>query len=301
MNTYTTIIDGTAYTFEPVAQLDSDTYSALLKEAKNVRNRITIPDSISVDDFTLIPCAIGKKAFLSSKALRQISLPAAVTLIDDWAFGKCSSLRSVIIRGSSDVIFGRGAFEEDESLESICIGYDKADDKACLLALAAGRMGMAHLLDPALVKTTGWYEAWDRALCTIIDSDDEAGYYELFLCGEEDITYSYQEFVARSRFRKVLLALNRVAHPEGLSTPFRQKFVSYISDRGLFETWQVIKTHYADDLRMIQLLCDIGAVNRTNIDRFIEAAEGLAVIKAFLIVYKRNNYPQDDFFGGLEL
>ena len=72
MNIYTTVIDGTTYTLEAMDMQSDGAYSAAIREAKNVRGRITIPDSISCGGVTLIPCAIGKKAFLSSKALRQI-------------------------------------------------------------------------------------------------------------------------------------------------------------------------------------------------------------------------------------
>ena len=40
---------------------------------------------------------IGKKAFLSNKLLKEISLPESVVRIDDWAFAYCAKLARVIL------------------------------------------------------------------------------------------------------------------------------------------------------------------------------------------------------------
>ena len=42
---------------------------------------------------------IGNKAFISSKAVRTVILPASVRHIGDWAFARCSNLRSVKLCG----------------------------------------------------------------------------------------------------------------------------------------------------------------------------------------------------------
>ena len=40
---------------------------------------------------------IGKKAFLSNKMLKEISLPESVARIDDWAFAYCAKLARVVL------------------------------------------------------------------------------------------------------------------------------------------------------------------------------------------------------------
>lgn len=61
---------------------------------------------------------IGKKAFLSNKMLKEISLPESLARIDDWAFAYCAKLKRVILPYHRMEI-GQGIFRDCFLLEQI--------------------------------------------------------------------------------------------------------------------------------------------------------------------------------------
>ena len=56
-------------------------------------SRVVIPDTIDGMQIT----KLDRKAFLSSKPLREICLPAGLKEIGDWAFAYCSNLKRVVL------------------------------------------------------------------------------------------------------------------------------------------------------------------------------------------------------------
>lgn len=62
--------------------------------------------------------SIAKKAFLSKKYLRSVTVPASVEEVGDWAFAHCDALREVHF-GGRDVRFGKAVFLECPSLRAI--------------------------------------------------------------------------------------------------------------------------------------------------------------------------------------
>ena len=60
-------------------------------QGRAVESRMEIPDEIEGLPVT----KIEKKAFLSSKQLKEIILPRKLKSIGDWAFAYCSQLKSV--------------------------------------------------------------------------------------------------------------------------------------------------------------------------------------------------------------
>ncbi|MBR5762643.1 MAG: leucine-rich repeat protein, partial [Lachnospiraceae bacterium] len=62
-------------------------------------SRLTVPATVKPEDGSgdLPVTAIDKKAFLGLRGLRDITLPATVTDIGDWALSQCIHLTNVTI------------------------------------------------------------------------------------------------------------------------------------------------------------------------------------------------------------
>ena len=76
------------------------------------------PDQ-TIEESGLLPVkSIAKKAFLSKKYLRSVTVPDTVEEVGDWAFAYCDALREVHF-GGRDVRFGKAVFMECPSLQVI--------------------------------------------------------------------------------------------------------------------------------------------------------------------------------------
>lgn len=73
----------------------------------------------TLEDSELLPVkSIAKKAFLSKKYLRNVTVPDTVEEVGDWAFAHCDALREVNF-GGRDVRFGKAVFLECPGLRAI--------------------------------------------------------------------------------------------------------------------------------------------------------------------------------------
>ncbi len=299
-------IGGTDISFAVLEKGPEGAAHVSLTEARRVKSRVIIPDVIEHEGANYIVTQVGKKAFLSSKSLQFVSLPESVTYLDDWSFGKCINLRKLVIRGDNETVncplFGRGVFEDDERLTSICLGYEDDDDLSVLLGMVPEKLKSEHLFSAQDLGQDAWFDSWDKELLNFLAVPDDAGYDELALCGEEDIMYSFPEYVSRSRRRKATLVLNRLMNDYLLSDKNYEDFGRYICGSALFDAWEVIKNDYAENMEMLEMFCHIGAINEGNIDEFLnDMGEEMAAAKAFLIGYKREHFSAGDAFDDLEL
>ena len=87
-----------------------------IKDYKGSSENVVIPDNF--DGFPVV--SIGEKAFQNNDSLVSVTISDSVTLIDRYAFGSCSKLKSVVIGKSVETI-SEYAFEDCESLEKIVI------------------------------------------------------------------------------------------------------------------------------------------------------------------------------------
>ena len=60
------------------------------------RGKDTVVEVPAIMDGCPVTC-IGKKAFLSNKMVKQISLPESILRIEDWAFAFCSKLSKILL------------------------------------------------------------------------------------------------------------------------------------------------------------------------------------------------------------
>ena len=120
---------------------DKDEYSAPAGSVQGVRitrfqglaGEVSIPAQIGGKPVLVI----GKKAFLSKKNLRKVTLPSCIRAVEDWAFAYCANLHTVefAARSTGYPEFGKSVFMECGKLSRLCLpGADEAT--SALLAAA---------------------------------------------------------------------------------------------------------------------------------------------------------------------
>lgn len=266
----------------------------------------------AVIDDCAVTC-IGKKAFLSNKMLRQITLPESVVRIDDWAFAYCAKLNKVILPYHRMEI-GQGIFKECFNLEQIvneCADEreSRTTDIAYLLAASMSRLDAFYLFDFENAGTADWLAQWDSRMMSVMEREDSEGFSKMLLCGEED--YGSKEnnldyYTEQRRREKVRLAMLRLMHDYGLEDSARTKLESYllahIKGQQTEETWRVILEEYGDELKYYQFLTKLGGVNADNFQPMMDdMGESHTEMKAYLMKYHSEQLRQEDAFAAFEL
>lgn len=256
---------------------------------------------------------IGKKAFLSNKMLRQISLPESVIRIDDWAFAYCTKLNKVILPYHRMEI-GQGIFKECLDLEQIVDeGADererKTTDIAYLLAATMSKLDAFYLFDFENAGGDDWISQWDNRMQSVMEREDSEGFSKMLLCGEED--YGSKEnnldyYIEQRRREKVRLAMLRLMHDYGLESSVRTKLevylLTHIKGCQSEETWKVILEEYGDDLRYYQFLTELGGVSADNFQAMMEdMGESHTEMKAYLMKYHSERHKKENAFAAFEL
>ena len=256
---------------------------------------------------------IGKKAFLSNKMLKQISLPESVMRIDDWAFAYCAKLSKIILPYHRMEI-GQGVFKDCFCLEQIvneCADEreNKTTDIAYLLAATMSRLDAFYLFDFENAGMNDWIAQWDSRMQSIMGAEDAEGFSKMLLCGEED--YGSKEnnldyYTEQRRREKVRLAMLRLMHDYGLTESVREKLKEYllahVKGQPTEETWKVVLEEYGDDLQYYRFLTELGGVNEDNFQAMMEdMGESHTEMKAYLMKYHSEHHTKEDAFAMFEL
>lgn len=256
---------------------------------------------------------IGRKAFLSNKTLRQISLPETIMRIDDWAFACCAKLARIALPYHRMEI-GQGILKDCFCLEQIVDeGADAREkrtaDTAYLLAAVMNRLDAFYLFDFENAGTSGWLAGWDARMMTVMRTADAEGFSKMLLCGEED--YGSREndldyYMEQRRREKVRLAMLRLMHDYGLSAPVRRELEEYllahVKGRRTEETWKVVLEEHGDDLLYYQFLTALGGVDADNFQAVLEDMGGSHTeMKAYLMKYHGGRHGGEDAFGAFVL
>lgn len=256
---------------------------------------------------------IGKKAFLSNKVLRQITLPESVARIDDWAFACCAKLAKIILPYHRMEI-GQGIFKDCFCLEQIVDeGADESEkrtaDIAWLLAATMSRLDAFYLFDFENAGTEEWIRQWDSRMESLMRKADSEGFSKMLLCGEED--YGSREnnrdyYMEQRRREKVKLAMLRLMHDYGLEQSVRTELESYllahIKGQQTEETWKVVLEEYGDDLWYYQFLTNLGGVNEDNFQAIMDdLGESHTEMKAYLMKYHSERHKEEDAFSAFVL
>ena len=163
-------------------------------------SRVVVPDEIEGFPVTII----DKKAFLSSKLLREVSLPRGLKKIGDWAFAYCSNLVYVWLprRGLS---LGKGVFKDCNSLEGVFYldGHGTSEQQSgMLLGTVPVKLEAEYLFTPGEAGSRSWIARYDAKLQEFLNQPDEDGYSKMVYCGEEDIMANMDLYLAERRRAK---------------------------------------------------------------------------------------------------
>lgn len=265
---------------------------------------------------------IGKKAFLGCKALRRVCVPDHCVRIGEWAFANCSNLEMVSLP-CRKIAFGQGVFKDDKALRNIYTteaeGFDTvrssdtasdasshAAQTAALLAAAVGSMDAAYLLAPEDAGTKEWIEKWDLAMGAVLYEADEEGYQKMVLCGEEDLSINYDDFISQKRRKKARLCLLRLLNPLGLSKERKAELEGYVKKhtKGCESeaAWEVILGEHGDDKVYFELFTSLGCVTEENFEGILaDFGERHAPMKSYLMEFHEAGIRTHDFFDSLSL
>ena len=267
---------------------------------------LSVPETVNYGGREYTVTGVLRKALLNSN-LKEISLPTSVKAIGDWAFSKAIHLKRFSLRGPVDdlskVTLGKGIFEGDTALESVCLGYETDDDLSKLLASTVSRLPAQFLLRTANLGTDEWYKSYDASLTAYIRESDFTGYSERILCGEEDISYDgigsvdgellgeTAAYVREKRKDKSALCLLRLMHDTNLSEEAKTVFSDYVKDHALGReddsAWQALKTFYGDSLEYVELYCNVVKPGKSEIGAMLADMGNHGIeVKSFLIGYK---------------
>lgn len=252
---------------------------------------------------------IDKKAFLSKKQLRKVTLPDTVEVVGDWAFAYCSSLHTVVFAetaGERSLIFGKSVFLDCDSLRFLYLRQPESAT-AALLAAAVTTAQAPYLLDAHEVGKEEWYRRWDARLEALLHAPDDEGYSKQVLCGEEDYgSTDLAAYESAQRKRKVRLLLLRCLYPAGVRPAFRAEMEAYLrahtAGSPQDETWQVVCREHGEERAYYELFAALGCVTQENLDELLaDAGNAYPELAAYLIRYKEEQLGHDDFFAGLSL
>lgn len=270
---------------------------------------------------------IGKKAFLSCKSLLKVTLPETIEVMEEWAFAYCSSLQSVVLP-KKKIEFGKGVFFHCNSLQEIrAVEFEEdtverggevgnIQDATVedvqnhlnpwkLLGVVPVLMDAEYLLAPWEAEETHWIEKWDARMLNVLNAEDGEGYSKVVLCGEEDLSASYEEFVEKKRQMKAQLSFIRLMNPYCLKAEIEQQLLTYVRTHTKNceseAAWEVAKQH-GDEKIYFEIFAETGCLSEENFDAVLEdLGQYHAEMKAYFIRYKENYMKKEDFFDSLSL
>ncbi len=267
---------------------------------------------------------IEKKAFLGLNHMVKCILPETIRLIQSFAFGQCGQLLKVVIkrnapeditgscgveeltRGSSSLTFEQGAFVSCRRLRHICIGRDEESQVAALLGAIPYKLEAEYLLMDSYIGSNDWFNKWDQKLLSYLAEDNEEGYINLVLCGEEDIKKSPSGFASEKKRKKAALCFLRLMNPDNITDTARSKYERYIlkhiKGSKSEEAWDALRLDFVEDMDYFKFFAELGGINKDNIDGMLkDLGEDNAEAKAFLMRYKNENFGENDIFDAFSL
>lgn len=270
---------------------------------------IIIPELI--EDCPVV--CIAKKAFLSNKLVKEISLPKSIYEIGDWAFARCDRLKKVSIP-FKNLNLGQSIFLDCISLEQIIDARGSDSDKktvdvSYLLAATMGILDAFYLFDLEAAGTPEWFKQWDVRMKNKMEMDDSDGFSKMLLCGEEDYGSNETDpeyYKHLKRMAKVRVAMLRLMHDYSLDREVADNLLKYllmhIKGNKHEETWKVVLDEHGDDKAYYEFLTEIGAVNENNLqDMLSDLGDRHTEMKAFLMKYNDKLNEGKDAFSAFEL
>lgn len=249
--------------------------------------------------------ALEKKAFLSCKTVKEITLPKTIEEIGDWAFAHAEQLRTIMIPNRV-LMRGKELFLGCVRLKEIVV-----DTRTDMRELGLGRMmsiavTVLHdyvLLDPLDMGSDEWIKRWDSKLLDLVGLDDLDGFEELWTCGEEDYEgkdYDIKSYPVEKRKMKLRIVYFRLLHPYKLLPQIEEELKTYLKTAP--ESWEIIQEEHPDDLEYYKLFANAGCITEENFDRLLaDLVNGSAEVKAYMLKYKDEHFEKKDAFSAFAL
>jgi hypothetical protein len=272
---------------------------------------LMLPDRI--EDTLVI--GIRKKSFLGCKSLQYVKLPSYLYHIEEWSFAQCSFLKTVVMP-KRKILFGQGVFLKDKRLRHLYLLEENRSlprifsieetQYANLLAASQQVLEAEYLLNPMAVGTKEWIDKWDFRMLSILHEEDEEGYQKMVLCGEEDLSANYEEYLAENRRRKARLSFIRLLNPIDMAAETKEELVNYLREhtKGCESeaAWEVVSKEFADEKSYFELLLELGCITNDNFDGILsDLGNRHAETKAYLINHREEHIGTEDFFDSLML
>lgn len=277
---------------------------AVIASCHVAESHVTVPDKI--DGFPVT--TIDKKAFLSSKLLKEVSLPRGLKKIGDWAFAYCSQLEHVWLP-KRNLSVGRGVFKECGRLSNICHLDDdsfKAKQTGRLLGAVPIQLETDYLFLPGEAGEETWLFRFDDKLKEFLAVPDEDGYTKMVYCGEEDIVANMDLYLAERRRAKARLCFLRLMNDVGLCQEFREELSLYLSSRtkgcDCEAAWEVVFKEHGSEQDYYEAFAQAGCLTEDNYDSILaQMGDQYPEMKGYLMRYKSQNMESADFFDLLSL
>ena len=256
---------------------------------------------------------ISKKAFLSNKVVKELSLPDTLTAVGDWAFAYCDRLEVVWLPKGS-ITCGKEIFKGCVSLKSIHLRQPEKQESemppkeqaAALLAAVPVMLEAGYLFSPLEAGERAWFEKLDARLLMLLNKPDEEGYTRLVYSEEENIMYRREAYIAERRREKARLCFLRLQNDYLLEEALRARLKSYLAGhtRGCESeaAWEVVFKEHRDERDFYAVFAAAGCLREDNFQDILkDMGESAPEMKAFLMRYKKEHMAPEDFFDAMSL
>ncbi|MDE6056106.1 MAG: leucine-rich repeat domain-containing protein [Lachnospiraceae bacterium] len=282
-----------------------------IKRYHGIAQRVIVPPEIEGKAVT----AIERKAFLSCKTVRFISLPDTIEEIGDWAFAHAEQLSSVTIP-RHQLSRGKELFLGCKRLKEIVLNSSQEEWSEYapqglyrMLAMAVTVLHDYFLFDPFDFGNDEWVKRWDEKLMVLVELDDLDGFEELWTCGEEDYEgkdYDIKSYPVEKRKMKLRIVYFRLMHPYKISQDtldaLREYLYRHTKGTDTPEAWELIMEEHQNDLKYYRVFADSGCITEDNFDSLLEDMKDCtAEIKAYLLRYKEEHFATKDAFAAFDL
>lgn len=288
---------------------NKDGYS--IKRYRGIGEKIIVPPEIEGRPVT----AVARKAFLSCKTIRFITLPDTIEEIGDWAFAHAEGLRAITIPHHA-LSRGKELFLGCKRLREIILDGTEAEKNlrtsqgiGRMLALAVTVLHDYFLFDPVDTGSDEWIRRWDEKLMGLIQLDDLDGFEELWTCGEEDYEgkdYDIKSYPVEKRKMKLRVVYFRLLHPYKISDAVSDALKEYLrrhtKGTDTPQAWELIVEEHQNDLEYYRVFAESGCVTPDNFDSLLDDMRDVsAEIKAYLLRYKEEHFAAKDAFASFDL
>lgn len=296
-NMYTYVDDKCSFKYYLCENHDGNAEIAIAGyEGKNAT--ISVPCDIVHNGVAIPVTGILKKTFLGNKYVHEIVIPGSIRNIGDWAMAQCRVLDTVVIHqnysqnDSFALAFGRGVFQDCNSIKHICIGNGEKNTMSALLAAVPTRLKADYLLNAINFTEDGWIKKWDLCLLDFLQTEDynEANYMSW---GEEDSMQNRKDVRAHSIINKVSLCMLRLMNKDNLEYPLELVIKEYLLGHNIGceseETWNYITGYHGNEIEYYKVLADIGGINKNNVYKMLESLKDeFTEAKAYIIKYNHD-------------